>query len=346
MPTNLKWTAEQAKTWYDGRAWACGFNYVTSSAVNSTEMWQAATFDEESIERELGWARKLGFSACRVFLQYLVWEAEGAAFLETFERFLDIAGAKGLSVMPILFDDCAFSGKQPYLGLQDAPVSGVHNSGWTPSPGHARVVDPGAWPRLEQYATQLATRFGQDERIYLWDVYNEPGNSNLGNDSLPLLHAAFAWLRAAAPCQPLTVGTWSAGLPDLNQASLELSDIVSFHSYEDLSKLKLQVQALREQAAGRPLICTEWMARTFNSLFATHLPFFREQGIACFNWGLVRGKTQTHFPWGSPEGATEPEPWFHDILQPDGTPYREEEVAVIRAVTEGKPQRSHQPSHA
>lgn len=218
----MTWTAEQARSWCDGRSWSCGLNYVTSSAVNSTEMWQAATFDDESIERELGWAQALGFRACRVFLQYLVWEAEGTAFLDTFEQFLGTAAAQGLSVMPILFDDCAFSGKQPYLGPQDEPVPGVHNSGWTPSPGHARVIDETAWPRLEEYVTQLATRFGQDERIYTWDVYNEPGNSDLGNDSLPLLHAAFSWLRAAAPCQPLTVGTWSAGLPDLNRASLEL----------------------------------------------------------------------------------------------------------------------------
>lgn len=42
--------------------------------------------------------------------------------------------------MPVLFDDCAFSHKEPYLGKQDYPTKGVHNSGWTPSPGF-RIAD-------------------------------------------------------------------------------------------------------------------------------------------------------------------------------------------------------------
>ncbi|MCK7532111.1 MAG: hypothetical protein MZV63_14300 [Marinilabiliales bacterium] len=39
------------------------------------------------------------------------------------------------------------------------------------------------------------------------------------------------------------------------------------------------------------------------------------------NWGFVRGKTQTVFPWGSKEGGPEPAVWFHDVLRPDGAPY-------------------------
>ena len=85
-------------------------------------MWSASTFDAPTISQELGWAQEIGFNVCRVFLQALVFQHEGERFLETFERFLKIADAHGLRVMPILFDDCAFAGKSPYYGTQDGPT--------------------------------------------------------------------------------------------------------------------------------------------------------------------------------------------------------------------------------
>jgi len=230
-----------------------------------------------------------------------------------------------------LFDDCAFAGKQPYLGKQDDPVPGVHNSGWTPSPGHERVVDRSAWPNLEKYITSIISHFSKDQRIVAWDIYNEPGNSNMGDKSLPLLRESFRWARNANPEQPLTVGLWNPTATNMNAAMLELSDIITFHNYNDLSSLEKEIAYL--ESFGRPLICTEWMARTRDSLFQTHLPVFKRRKIGCYCWGLVRGKTQTYFPWGSPRGAEEPEVWFHDILYTDGTPYREEEIEIIQKYT-------------
>ena len=72
------------------------------------------------------------------------------------------------------------------------------------------------------------------------------------------------------------------------------------------------------------------MRRNGGSLFATHLPVLKRERVGCYNWGLVNGKTQTHFPWGSPKGAAEPKLWFHDIFRRDGTPYDPEEIRVIR----------------
>ncbi len=47
-------------------------------------------------------------------------------------------------------------------------------------------------------------------------------------------------------------------------------------------------------------------------------------------WGLVKGRIQTYYPWGSPKGEPEPKLWHHDLLQPDGTLYRAAEIDVIR----------------
>ena len=323
-----RWTAEQAKAWHAEQPWLVGFNYVPSNAVNTTEMWQAESFDAALIGRELALAQDLGFNSSRVFVQYLVWKHDPQGTVKRLEQFVALAHKHGLSTMPVLFDDCAFAGKQPYLGRQDEPAPGIHNSGWTPSPGHQRVVDKAAWPDLEKYVADVVGHLASDKRVVAWDLYNEPGNEGMGNKSLPLVRACFAWARKAKPTQPLTIGVWNGGLKELNAAQNELSDVVSFHSYGNLDAVKGMVAGLK--AHGRPILCTEWMARGMGSLPKSHLPFFKQERVACYNWGLVNGKTQTHFPWGSKKGAPEPKPWHHDLFRRDLTPYDPQEVEFIR----------------
>ncbi len=245
----MKWELDRAWDWHHNRPWLCGFNYVPSTAVNTTEFWQAESFDPITLDRELGWAGAVGLNTCRVFTQYLVWEADPDGFLARLGQFLDIADRRGLSVMVCLFDDCAFSGKQPYLGRQDDPIPGVHNSGWTPSPGHARVVDRAAWPALERYVTGVVSRFAGDARIVAWDLYNEPGNSDLRARSLPLLERAFEWARGCGPSQPLTVGIWTPELPELNEFALQA---VRYHQFPQLRRPGQRGSADRRVEDTRP----------------------------------------------------------------------------------------------
>ena len=317
-----RWPAEQAQKWFAARPLPFGFNYVTSTAVNSTEMWLAETFDQDTITKELQWGGELGFNSCRVFLPFIVWDADSQGFLSRLDAFLTIASKAGLSTVPILFDDCAFAGKEPFLGPQDPPVLGKHNSGWTPSPGFQIADDMDMWPRLEQYVAAVTGQFGRDERILTWDLYNEPGNSQRGARSEPLLRAVFHWAEEHAS-QPLTTGAWGASV--LDHLCIELSDVVSFHIYDSLEATENTIRQLQQH--GRPLLCTEWMARTRDSRFITHLPLFGREQAGCFNWGLVNGKTQTHFPWGS----SDPTIWFHDVFTQEGEPYDPEEIAAIRA---------------
>jgi len=87
---------------------------------------------------------------------------------------------------------------------------------------------------------------------------------------------------------------------------------------------------------GRPIICTEFMARGAGSTFDTILPIAKKHHVAAINWGFVVGKTQTNLPWDSwqrPYVNIRPAVWHHDVLRPDGTPYREREAEIIRNLT-------------
>ncbi|HKN59319.1 MAG TPA: hypothetical protein VJV97_10730, partial [Gemmatimonadaceae bacterium] len=68
------------------------------------EMWQAATFDPQTIDRELGWAESLGFNTMRVFLHNLLWQQDSAGFLNRIDQFLTIAQRHHIRPMFVLFD--------------------------------------------------------------------------------------------------------------------------------------------------------------------------------------------------------------------------------------------------
>ena len=110
-----------------------GCNFTPSTAGNQLEMWQAATFDPETIDRELGWAAGLGMNAIRVYLHDLVFDADGDAFLERIDRVLDLADGHGIRAMPVLFDGVWHP--RPQLGPQPEPKPNLHNSMWVQGPG-------------------------------------------------------------------------------------------------------------------------------------------------------------------------------------------------------------------
>lgn len=325
-----QWSLEDAAAWQEKQGFRTGCNFYPSSAINQIEMWQSSTWDPTTIERELDLAASIGMSLVRVYLHDLVWESDPEGLFERMDAFLGFAAKRGIQTMFVLFDDC-WNGDGD-LGPQPEPKPSVHNSGWLRSPFDRHRTYPEGFARLESYVKAVLSRFKDDERVYLWDLYNEPGNGNQDISSLPLLERALEWGREVRPSQPLSVGIWF-DKPEYNTLQAAQSDVITFHHYSDLESLKVMVEKLKP--AGRPLVCTEWMARTTASIPQTHLPWFAEQGISCINWGLVKGKTQTCWPWGTEEGAPEADPWFHDLFWPDGRPYSEEEAVAFKSV--GKP---------
>jgi hypothetical protein len=233
--------------------------------------------------------------------------------------------------MFILFCDCSFAGKEPYLGKQDEPVPGVHNSQWVPSPGLKRVTDKSVRPSLERYVKDIVGRFGRDNRVLIWDLYNEPGNSGMGSKSLPLTEAGFKWARSVKPQQPLTTGVWFDIGGPMSQRIMELSDVISFHAYGDVNDLKGKIAVC--QKFKRPMLCTECLRRQVGNTFEVILPVFAKKKTGWYNWGLVAGRTQTYMHWGSKKGAPVPEIWQHDIFHPDGKPYDADEMDLIRNFT-------------
>jgi hypothetical protein len=345
-----RWPEQKANAWYAQQPWLVGSNYVPKSAINQLEMWQEGTFDPVEIDTEFTWAEAMGMNTMRVFLHDLLWQQDAAGFQKRIDQFLTIASRHHIRPMLVLFDSCW--DPSPHLGPQHPPIPGVHNSGWVQSPGAAALGDPSQYPRLKAYVNGVVGTFAKDDRILAWDVWNEPGADNLGSYSkqelkdksvrvTALLPQVFEWARAVNPMQPLTSGVWAAdtspdgaNLGELQQIQLRESDIITFHNYTWPEFFQRQVHWLKKY--NRPVICTEYMARPVGSTFDMILPIAKQERVGAINWGFVAGKTQTYLPWESwqhPYIVDQPPVWFHEVLHPDGTPYREAEVNLIRQLT-------------
>jgi Cellulase (glycosyl hydrolase family 5) len=346
--TAERWSKEKAAAWHKDQPWLVGCNFIPSTAINQLEMWQAGTFDPNTIDRELGWAQGLGFTSVRVFLHDLPWKQDAKDFEKRIDKFLEIAEEHKIRVMFVLLDSCWHP--EPKSGQQPASKPHLHNSGWVQSPGVAVLKDAEKWQPMEGYVKGVLGRFKKDRRILCWDLWNEPENNNASaygkrdipnkeHIVLPLVQQVFQWARAVKPSQPITsapwIGDWSdhKRLSTINRFLFESSDIITFHRYENLQQTKKSVEHLKRY--GRPILCTEYMARPANSTFAANLPYFKDENIGAYCWGFVSGKTQTIYAWDSWEKKYDAEPtvWFHDIFRRDGKAYDENEVKLIRRLT-------------
>jgi hypothetical protein len=347
-----RWSEEKANNWYQQQPWLVGSNFNPADAINELEMWQAATFDPQEIDKELGWAQSLGMNTMRVFLHDLLWQQDAAGFKQRLDTFLTISAKHKIRPIFVLFDSCW--DPFPKLGPQRAPRPGVHNSGWVQSPGAVALQDPAQYPRLKEYVVGVVGAFANDPRVLAWDLWNEPNNTNeraygtvepkkKTDPVLALLPQVFDWARSVNPSQPLTSGVWegdwssSEKLSATQHIQLEQSDVISFHNYSWPEDFEKKVAWLERYH--RPILCTEFMARPMGSTFDSILPVAKRLHVAAINWGLVAGKSQTYLPWDSwehPYVNEKPPVWFHEVFHEDGKPYREREAQIIRELTGAK----------
>jgi hypothetical protein len=344
-----RWTEQEANAWYTRQPWLVGSDYLPYDAINQLEMWQAATFDPKRIDLELGWAESVGMNTMRVFLHDLLWQQDPAGFRDRMNTFLALCAKHHIRPIFVLFD--SVWDPDPKLGPQHPPIPGVHNSGWVQSPGRAALADPAQYPRLEAYVEGVVGAFSSDPRVLAWDLWNEPDNGNdpsyvageLTNKQAlveKLLPQVYDWARSQHPLQPLTSGLWQGDwtslktLTPIQRIQVQKSDVLSFHNYGWPEDFEQHVLLLEQYH--RPILCTEYMARDVGSTIDTILPLAEKYRVAAINWGFVKGKSQTWLPWDSwtrPYVLEQPAVWHHDLFYPDGKPYRQREVDIIRALT-------------
>lgn len=335
-----RWTEEKANEWWASQEWPVGCCFMPSYAINQFEMWQESTYNPEVIDREFGLCEDLGFNLVRLFIHEDLWFADREGFMSRIDEVLSLAQKHGIRAT---FTFCTNGGESTeQLGEQPQAIPGVHGGGhWCQTPKSEIFFNKERWPEFKAYVQDILRTFKHDGRILYWCIYNEPENLRQGRNCLELMTQMYAWAREINPDQPITSPIWVRPGYKGDRSRLDMinfvtsnSDIISFHCYYAPDELETFIRMLKP--FNRPMVCQEYMARTYNSTFQGCLPIFKREKIAALNWGLVEGKCNFHYPWGHKLEDGEPELWFHDIFYEDYTPFSQEEVDFIKSITSDK----------
>lgn len=355
---NGKWTKERIWEWYNARPWIRGCNFMSSDCANRIDQWQEYGFEERfaTAERELRLAAETGFNSIRIIPEFYVWEQEHDGFVERLERYISAAAENGISCMLVFGNDCCPPKSEAlsrlHLGEQNVDW-GYHGGrrvsqhGRFDEAGYSLFDDEAYADKFIEFVSETVERYKSDERVIIWDVFNEPGNSNRDSMSLPLMKRMFEAIRAINPIQPLTAAVWrnkyaADEVSEIEKFGLDNSDLISFHSYENYLKNVKEICELKKY--GRPIINTEWLNRCGGNTVEELFPLFFLEKIGCYNWGFVAGKYQTYEPWNSVWDYYAENPdwykdfdftkWLHDLYRPSLNPYNPKEIKLIKELCE------------
>ena len=324
---------------------------MSADCANRIDQWQEFGFDKrlETVERELQAAEEIGFNSVRLVLEFPVWDQEHDGFMKRLDRYLTVCKKHGIDAMLCLANDCSVpkaNFKEAVMGEQHYDVG--YHGGRAKSP-HMRHGNELSWHLLDDpdtackyyaFVREIISEYAHDDRVSVWNIFNEPGN-NRGNLSLPHMRKFFEIAWTISPDQPCCADVWRGfdginAKTEIEQAALDMSDIVSYHNYSNYDANISAAESLRR--LGRPALNTEWLHRIYNNTVAELYPLFYLEKIGCYNWGFVAGKYQTYEPWEGiwqlyEQGKADHldlTKWQHDLLRPNLRPYDPKEILTIR----------------
>ena len=291
-----------------------GFNYTPSTAFNDIAFWR--DYDERLVERELGYAHRLGLNSARVFLSYVVYEHDRALFLARLRHFVREAHDRGISVMPVIWDGC-FD--------ESVPSYDANENKWIPNPGVHRL-GPDFWEAGEAYCADLVECLKDEPGVLMWDVMNEPLITTWIEVDEPLRteRVEVTWrfvrhfcdvMRRLDDRHPVTVGVHT---PDNLTAIGQAVDVLSFHDYShDRAAIRAKIERGLDLARelDKPILLSEMCCLARANPYDVSIETCQEIGIGWYLWELMIGESC----WRD----------IHGIVYPDGTVRDPSIVAAI-----------------
>lgn len=348
---NRQWTTEEIKKWYDELPWLRGCNFLPSDCINRLDMWQSIGREQhlKTADAELKMCDELGFNTVRLWLNFDVYYKEPEEFMSTLENYISLCDKHRQKVMLVLAyeedlpDGDVFVAKE--LGEQKVYHNHfnrdyTHEAECKKADSFRHYMEyPELKPLFLEMIERVVKRYRTDERVFAWNVENEPGIA-IGERAIPLLEELFAFVRSLDPVQPLAADVWSGVNDDgeigraAERKACELSDFVSFHSYAKYESFVAAMYALKNHF-DRPVIVTEWLNRCNHNDIGDLYPLFMLNRIGCYCWGFVGGGTCTTEPWDSiwtseNLASFDVTKWQHDLYRLNYRPYDPKEIDLIK----------------
>jgi hypothetical protein len=278
-----------------------GFNYVPSNRINDVDTWR--DYNETTVELEMAYASRVGFNFMRVFLNFVVWEAERENFIIKLQHLVQTANSHGISTMPVVFDGCQFGCDN------EVPEYNSTTKCWLASPGHSRQNNVSWWPKGEKYVSALVHGLPDNTPgLMLWDVNNEPECAGAAQNWDFVQHFVLFFKNVTST--PVTVGVASA--QDLGKVALYVN-IISYHSYHHTWKDGLANLNLARSFADwykKPFFNSETGCISRANSYDQTIELHQMYGVGWVIWELMISECQD---------CVDTRRWKHGIVYSDGS---------------------------
>ena len=302
--------AKERKQWTEKQAWDWEKKVGTIIGFNQPESAYPGMTNLEILRK----AADLGFNSVRFWLK----GADVDAQIAYIKKMADEAESCGMTISPVL------SLQRKYFNDKENEKENLK--------------------KAEELVKTLIRPFANDERIVLWDIWNEPGFKTGDPETfreMEWLEKMVHWCREENLCQPITASIiWDPDRDaDVSSPTWEkrrkveaMMDLHNFHSYDCARNFGAEIDYTLDRIrkiSNRPIVCTEAMIRVNGSSVQRTLPVFAREHVHVYLWGLYNNDWNWSVKWGrSTYDAFDP--MFHDFLWADGDAFDAREFPFIR----------------
>ena len=302
--------AKERKQWTEKQAWDWEKKVGTIIGFNQPESAYPGMTNLEILRK----AADLGFNSVRFWLKGEDVDAQIAYI----KKMADEAESCGMTISPVL------SLQRKYFNDKENEKENL------------KIV--------EELVKTLIRPFANDERIVLWDIWNEPGFKTGDPETfreMGWVEKMVHWCREENLCQPITASIiWDPDRDaDVSSPTWEkrrqveaMMDLHNFHSYDCARNFGAEIDYTLDRIrkiSNRPIVCTEAMIRVNGSSVQRTLPVFAREHVHVYLWGLYNNDWNWSVKWGrSTYDAFDP--MFHDFLWADGDAYDAREFPFIK----------------
>jgi hypothetical protein len=255
--------------------------------------------DQKTIERDLGYAKRVNLNSTRIWLSYLAYEKDPKAYIEKVRNYIRTSKQLGFSTMPILFN----------------------GNNLNPD-----TLKPEFRSRGDAYVKAIVEAIKDEPGLLMWDIMNEPmTNDYIGHapadqkqarqdEITAFVRYYLGSVKKFDSVNALTVGyNYSYQL----EGSADLVDVLSFHEYTTLRSTIEQSYKTAEDVSkkfGKPMLNTETACIARSNPYDVVLQISEQHKTG---WYLFNLMIQGY--WGE----------VHGLFYPDGTI---RDPAIIAAV--------------
>ena len=302
--------AKERKQWTEKQAWDWEKKVGTIIGFNQPESAYPGMTNLEILRK----AADLGFNSVRFWLKGEDVDAQIAYI----KKMADEAESCGMTISPVL------SLQRKYFNDKENEKENL------------KIV--------EELVKTLIRPCANDERIVLWDIWNEPGFKTGDPETfreMEWVEKMVHWCREENLCQPITASIiWDPDRDaDVSSPTWEkrrqveaMMDLHNFHSYDCARNFGAEIDYTLDRIrkiSNRPIVCTEAMIRVNGSSAQRTLPVFAREHVHVYLWGLYNNDWNWSVKWGrSTYDAFDP--MFHDFLWADGDAYDAREFPFIK----------------